>query len=646
MTDSLSALTEQTRLEACSAEPIRTPGSIQPHGALLGVDRESRLIVVVSENSEEFFGVPPERVLGHTVEDFVGEDSLPALRAAADGANPVPVMLGGRRIDAIVHRGEGPLAFVEVEEPVEWESDSASAVYAAAQRLAAIDGTPDLLDAVTREFADITGFDRVMVYEFHPDGHGEVVAETRIESLERYRGLRFPASDIPAQARQLYLTKLSRAIVSTTRESVGLVAVPGTIPHDVDLSLAELRSVSPFHLQFMRNMGQASTVSFSLVYRGELIGMITCAHNTEKRLPFLLRRSLEMLAHQVAVEIGSARAIDALRREVHDTALRASLVGKIVASDDLVGALLEGDTTLLDLVPADSAAVCLDGSLHGTPGAPLSGVDAVYKVAAGKVLETNSLAQTHPRLAEKLPGIAGVLFVPLNNEGDCIVFFRHEVLQSIEWLGNVAEQNRETVLAPRASFSAWTESVTGTSLPWLGMMREAEQLAADIDGALKRRSEARLATLAMHDPLTGLPNRRYLMAELDRVLTAGGDISLLFVDLDDFKSVNDQHGHEEGDRVIIELGRRLSEHTRTHDRVARLGGDEFVVICDGMSEPDARAMAERIVAAARQPVGDHVVTASIGIVTVDGATSSDELLQRADAAMYRAKQAGRNRIST
>ena len=646
MTDLISVSTERSRLHACSAEPIRTPGTIQPHGALLGIDVASRMIVVASENSLDFMGVPPELVLEKTVEDFVGEEMLPALRSAAAGANPVPVEINGRLFDAIVHRNDDPIAFVEFEPSLPEQLDSASAVYAAAQRLSALDGMPDLLDHVAREFAALTGFDRVMVYHFHADGHGEVIAETRAEGLEPYLGLRFPASDIPGQARDLYLTKLSRAIVNSSSPNVGLVGVPGMIAHDLDLSLAELRSVSPFHLQFMRNMGQASTVSFSLVYRGQLIGMITCAHPSERRLPFLLRRSLELVANQVALEIGSARSLDELRREIDTGRLRAALVSKIVASDDLSAALLEGDPTVLDLIPADSAAICIDGDLQGTPGAPLDGVDALYKVANGSIFETNSLETTHPKLAEKLPGIAGVLYVPLTADGDFIAFFREEVLQSIDWLGDVRAQNSEPILEPRGSFSAWTESVSGTSLPWNDLAHQATELVRDIDGAVLRRGESRLATLALHDPLTGLPNRRYLMSELERALAQGGALSLLFVDLDDFKNINDSHGHEAGDRVIVELGRRLGEHTRAHDRVTRLGGDEFVVICEGMNEADALAMAERITAAVRQPFEEHTITASIGIVTADASATPDEVLQHADAAMYRAKQAGRDRFST
>src|SRR5690606_6418130 len=117
-------------------------------------------------------------------------------------------------------------------------------------------------------------------------------------------GLHFPSSDIPPQARRLYLSKVSRQIVDARDPGIPLVSLAGD-PRSIDLSLAELRSVSPYHLEYMRNMGQAATVSLSLVDQGRLIGMITCAHREPRRLPVLLRRSLEVLATQISLQLGS-----------------------------------------------------------------------------------------------------------------------------------------------------------------------------------------------------------------------------------------------------------------------------------------------------------------------------------------------------
>lgn len=637
---------EKIRLAECSTEPIRTPGTIQPHGVLLAVDRESREIVVASENTLEFFGRPAADVLGYTVGDLVGDEVIPALREAVNGSNPTTVIVNDRPFDAIVHP-DGPLAFVEFEPRLDdSDRDAVSATYAAAHRLSAIADRETLLAAITAEFSRLTGFDRVMVYHFHADGHGEIVAETAQPDMEPYLGLHFPASDIPDQARALYLTKLSRAIVSAVTPPVTLVGLPGTSAPDLDLTHAELRSVSPFHLQFMRNMGQASTVSFSLIYQGELIGMITCAHRTERRLPFLMRRSLEVLSNQLSLQLGSMHELARLGRELSAHDLRTRLLGKIVASDDIAGALLTGDFTVLDVIGADAAVLRLDGVLTRTADAPQ--LDSLASLApAHGVFVSGSIAVDLPEHAEELAPFAGILVVRIGTRGDYLAFLREEVVQSIDWLGDLTEQNRAERLSPRTSFSAWRQSVTGTSLPWGNVTTSGELLAADVEAALHRREESRLATLAMHDPLTGLANRRALLSALELVEQRAGAHSLLFIDLDNFKSINDTHGHEAGDDVLVETARRLVEHTRADDRVARLGGDEFVVFVPHTKAEVANALAERIATAIRSPIGvaEHTVTASIGIVEVGPDLSPDEMLGAADAAMYRAKQAGRDGVS-
>ena len=635
---------ERSRLEECSSEPIRTPGGIQPHGALLGFSRETRRVIVVSENALDFLKVTPADLLGRTAEDLLGDERIPAFVKAAEGANPADIEIDGRAFDAIVHR-DGPVTFVELEEqqPAFGERAAASATYAAGQRLSVAPTREALLEQVTREFSELTDFDRVMVYHFHADGHGEVVSEVRAEGMEPYLGLHFPASDIPAQARELYLTKVSRAIINSSATPVPLLAVDGTAR--IDLTHAELRAVSPFHLQFMRNMGQVSTVSFSLIHHGTLIGMITCAHNEERRLPFLVRRNLEMLANQVALQLGAASDLEIARRRARSQELRLRLLGKIVASDDVADALLGGDFTVTDLIAADAVALRLSGEVSRSAGAP--SVEALDALLTGADLgtHTSALAIDRPDLAALFPDFAGLLVVRLGEEGDFIAFFRREVIQTIDWLGDLTEQNRAENLSPRLSFSAWQQSVTGRSLPWGDAITAASVLAADVSSALVRREESRLATLAMLDPLTGLANRRALTEHLERSTEAA--IALLFLDLDGFKSINDTYGHEAGDEVLIETARRLLEHTRLEDRVVRLGGDEFVVVCQRISPPEAEALARRIAAAASQPIGGdgYQVTASVGIVTASAGEDASALLEQADAAMYRAKQSGGNAVA-
>jgi len=657
---------ERRRLEECVQEPIRTPGSIQPHGALITVDPQTLTIVHASENCAAVLGVEAGVLLGRPLRELAGEewvrDNHDALSGTGAARNPVPFSGGGRRFEAIVHNG-GPLVIMEFEPLLDDNDDrSAVAVYGAMHRLARLRSQKGLWQAAARELCELTEFERITIYSFHPDGHGEIVAEEVPDGMEPYLGLHFPASDIPDQARQLYLTKLSRLIADNSGATAALLTLPsddGTEAPPLDLSDAELRSVSPHHLQFMRNMGQASTLSLSLVREGRLIGMITLAHRTPHRVSYLLRQGLEVLANQVALQLSSMDEIDRLTGQVHARSIRAQLVDQAgvresTDASDIAAALFDGDLTVLNLIPANGAMLNLGGAVSTVGTVPshesiaLLSAWAREHVPTGSYV-TESLAAEHPGLAAQLDGVTGLLFVPLPTTGDFIAWFRPEITEDVSWLGAQTADNRVTPLSPRTSFSSWTQSVSGKSQSWNGLEAEAQELSRDLAGAMVRLTEAKLAGLALRDALTGLPNRRHLMERLGHALVQSSSTTLLFIDLDAFKEINDTHGHEVGDVVLVHTAQRILESVRTDDTAVRLGGDEFVVLCENTSTTEAAAVARRIVDAVRRPItlqtANLTVTASIGIADAAIALSAEDLLKGADLAMYRAKRAGRDRVS-
>ncbi|WP_345800628.1 diguanylate cyclase [Microbacterium sp. AZCO] len=634
------ALDEQRRLEICAAEPIRTPGRIQSHGTLLGIDEPTETIVLASEDAE--------RWLGRRLRDL-GDDDLAWTVLHANAVDPVRVELEGERYDVIVHRGTSPLV-VELEPIIPDLEYVRTRVVAAIQELARSSDADELRLLAAKRIKEITGYDRVMCYHFHEDGHGQVVADEREPDMEPYLGLHFPASDIPSQARALYIEKRSRVIADTEDPGLALLSLLPEAPLP-DLGLTELRAVSPHHLQFMRNMGQAATVSFSLVIGDELVGLFTCAHRTVRRLPVLLRRSLEVLASQVSMQLASANEIQRLRRQLEARERRASIVaplhGRGVPSDLLVG----GERTVLDVIPADGAYLRIGGAIHSTGTAPSADqMSRILDELPPAPFVSDALPLEHPQFAVELPGVAGMLAVPLLDEGDWLVFARGEVAREVDWLGDQSPGNREDPLSPRRSFSSWSQSVTGRSAPWDTAVQDAMELAADIRATLEQRAQAELAELAWRDPLTGLHNRRFLHDRLDELLEDGIEgVAVVFIDLDGFKLINDTHGHEAGDAVLVAIGQRLLASARSSDLVVRWGGDEFVIVCLGVGETHAHDIAERAVAALTAPIAvEHTVvqiTASAGIVTAGPGFTTMELLDAADSAMYRAKRSGGGVVS-
>jgi chemotaxis family two-component system sensor kinase Cph1 len=655
---------EDERLNECAREPIHAPGAIQPHGALLVIDPHSMEIVQASANTGVLLGRAAGSLLGQRLDVLTGSEAVAKLRAVIaagvdDAPNPTAITVTGRAFDVILHEADG-LVVAEFEPAGErGEADLLALLHQAVKRLSMAKSVSNARAAAAREIRLLTGYDHVMVYHFHPDGHGEVVAEEHAEGITPYLGLHFPASDIPAQARRLYLKKLSRVIASSDYEGAALV--PELNPrtgHPTDLSLAELRSVSPHHLQFMRNMGQGASMSLSLVHGGQLIGMITCSHREPLYLPYIGRRVCEILALRLMSQLSAVSENCRLTDQLQKQRLRSSLVQQMVAADNVAAALVRGDANVLDLLAADGATACIDGmrvSAGQTP--PEENIEAMVNLwrstARDQQLVSESLSSDRPELATLLPGTEGLALFDLGSGGDYLVWFRNGILKSVNWLGEQSPANRNTPLSPRNSFRMWSQSVVGQADPWDPVaIAEARELRRDIDRVLLNRVQARLAHQGLHDALTGLPNRRLFTERLGQALerrTQGVPASVLFIDLDRFKLVNDSFGHEVGDALILEAAERISGSTRSSDTVCRFGGDEFLVLCENTDAATAESIAERIVEAFREPVRiDGVelrITVSVGITAAQEHHRPTDLLREADSAMYLSKNEGRNRSS-
>ena len=337
----------------------------------------------------------------------------------------------------------------------------------------------------------------MVLYHFHPDGHGEVVAEDRVPELESYLHQHFPASDIPVQARNLYLKKASQLIATSTYVPVPLIPpLDPTTGQPLDLSLAELRSVSPHHLEYMRNMGTAATISLSLVQEGKLIGMITASAREPRLVSYVRRRACEILAQQVTLQLGALTQSHLLKRQLDYQLVRSDLLRQVVATGDIAAGLCSGDVTLLDLVDSDGAVARIGGVITSVGAVPLDDqilelVNWISQNDESANISSEALEEDYPGLASLIPSFAGIQLWQCGPRGDFLAWFRNEVLQTIDWLGDQSLLNRDTPLSPRNSFSIWRQSVSGTSLPWLPEeITQIGELIRDLDGVRAQQAAA------------------------------------------------------------------------------------------------------------------------------------------------------------
>jgi chemotaxis family two-component system sensor kinase Cph1 len=454
-------------LSQCANEPIRVPGAIQPHGrlAVLAADSGQLLAYSANWNSEEAV-----RQALATLPVDSGR-----LQPATDPAWVGTLPLAGATFDVAAHR-QGSHLLVEYE-PAGPSASMHAPLYAVARDLlpllAQAHSVIGLCELVAREMKRLTGFGRCLVYRFDADDHGQVLAESADPGYHSYAGHRFPASDIPRQARELYRANHIRVIPDASYEPVPLVATAGAPePTGIDLSFAALRSVSPVHLEYMRNMGTPASMSVSIVSRGKLWGLISCHDRAPRQLPFQTRVACEHLGRLLSLQIQAQEdnAEVAQRLALHQRVL--TLVALMAETDGTLQRLAAPELKLHELADAGGAAVVLNDicwMIGATPAAQEILPLAHWVAARGEdVFSTDRLSESYEGGKLLLPACAGVLAISISHvHRHVVLWFRPELVQTIRWAGDP----RKTLPAsgrihPRQSFDSWQQSVQGRCAPW------------------------------------------------------------------------------------------------------------------------------------------------------------------------------------
>lgn len=481
-------------LTNCELEPIHLIGSVQPHGALLVVREADGLIVQASRNAPQLLATGP--VLQRSLASLGGDlaDRVEHLGRASDLAEPVALQgtLGAdgarRRFEGAVHRVSPALLVVELE-PLDTSGLDperladlppdvlAATLSAAVQRFSGAPSIGTLADAVVQAVRDLTGYDRVMVYRFDPDGHGKVIAESRHPKLDSLLGHHYPASDIPQRARNLYLRNRVRMLASV--DDVPQPLEPPLLRPDgeeLDMSMCGLRAMSPIHLQYLRNMGVVASFSASLVREGQLWGLVAAHHQSPRQLRRTVRAAAELLA-----EVASTR-ITAIENYAHAQValmvrrLEQRLVEATSTEGDWRYAMFRSPRTLLQPLEATGAALFHDGEVLTTGEVPSTPelralLDFVRQQPHGEEpYACSALGKAEPTLEGLTPLASGVLAVRLSStRPDYLMWFRKEQLLTVTWAGNPHKPmvgDNPLELTPRRSFEAWSEIVRGTAMPW------------------------------------------------------------------------------------------------------------------------------------------------------------------------------------
>jgi len=665
-------------LSQCAREPIQIIGHIQPNGLLFALSEPDLIIRQVSANVTSLLEIPPTTLLGRSIETVLGAPQFEIFQSQIQGNEPFRTKLlrirtNGRVIEmyCIAHRHDRVL-IVELDlvpgahslEPLELDTH----IRFPLERMQHATGDQDLFRVAAEEIRRLSGFDRAMIYRFDENWNGEVIAEAAGPLPVLYLGSRFPESDIPAQARLLFLMNPSRSIGDVAAERVPIVPEIGPLTgKPLDMTRSFLRTAAPIHLEYLRNMAVQSSVTLSIVVNRRLWGLVACHGAGPHRLDQPTRSVCELMAQTFAAQVTLRIENLALQSRLTSRRKLEEHIERVEASESPAQAGGSFLAELLELLAADGLVSSVNGCIayRGdcvTEELLRPVIAKFHTITVRGIASSNVLAALDPGAASYADQASGALYMGFpEGTGDYLLLLRREVVKTLVWAGNPDKEARldeQGRVRPRASFAAWRETVRGHSVPWSELDLEnasflREQLIRLRASESLRKSEEHVRHLANYDALTGLLNRHAIHVKLEQcVKQAEADdsqLAVLFIDLDHFKPVNDRHGHAAGDQILKITAKRMQHQVRSQDCVGRLGGDEFIIILPGLDlETDVLKVVARILRTVEEPIeiedGTRLnVTASIGLsrYPIDG-VSSEVLIRRSDITMYRVKSSGGN----
>lgn len=497
-----------TAIEQCAREPIHVPGSIQPHGFMLVLDSATFEILQASDNLSDWLGCDPEQVMGQSFGAILETPGVTE-RLAVPAPDPHPWHAGDVRFRLpsqpahafamLVHLFDGVL--IAEFEPA---SDVAAAyghlyplVRTFVGQLQEVDSVDELCARAVIEIKRITGFGRVKAYRFDDEGNGLVLAEQADPGYPEFLGLCFPASDIPRQARALYVANRVRVIEDASYKPAALVPTlnPRT-GQPLDMSHSALRSVSPVHLQYMRNMGTLASMSISIVVRGELWGLISCHHDAPWPVGFQVRTACELLGSVLSLQLEARQAQADTERMLGLRQRIVRLLSSMADRDSVREGLMVQAETFLDFVGADGAAVITESAcdVYGVaPGAEnIEALVAWLGQQRGEVFSTDNASRDIAQLPGLTREVAGVLAVAISEvHSHYLIWFRLEKARTVNWAGRPDKQvSPGGALSPRHSFESWQETVRGHSRRWDNLELEAVvELRTALLGIVLRKAE-------------------------------------------------------------------------------------------------------------------------------------------------------------
>jgi two-component system, chemotaxis family, sensor kinase Cph1 len=478
----------------CEKEPIHIPGLIQTFGILLCVDTPELKISQISNNVEQILGRTPSSFLGQSLKSLISVQDFESIQVQLSSdkeKTPFRQTFLLKKDNGTSDRWMGFVHYQDKKIILELEKHSEQnfeelfhATEASMAEIQSALSLQSLCESATREIQRLTGYDRVMLYKFDPVWNGEVIAESRSGTgVDSFLGHRFPGSDIPPQARAVFLSNWVRTIPDVDYTPIPIIPTlhPQT-GHPLDLSQSFLRAVSPFHIQYLKNMNVRSTLTISLIKDGQLWGLIACHHSKPRLIAYDARATCQFMGKLISSQLDLKEKIEDTARIQKLHSLLASLEKSMNREDDQVKGLVNYSPNILDLFGTKdvSAALRIDDQWTLVGITPI--IEQINRLADWLNIETRKTSQplfyTHqlsrlfPEAKDYTAIASGIIAVSIpKTDRSFIIWFKPEVVQTVTWAGNPTKSIEKLAdgtlkIEPRSSFESWKETVTSQSVAW------------------------------------------------------------------------------------------------------------------------------------------------------------------------------------
>jgi chemotaxis family two-component system sensor kinase Cph1 len=477
-------------LTNCDIEPIHILGKIQSHGFLIAVNSKTHLISYISENVQLLTKDPAKYFLGLQFEVLEKEIKLRTSHAGLTITHMITIGVDGKYPDInnplnveidqvpyyLIINLSGSNTILEFEPvPSDSQIDIQHTIGKSMSGILSAKNLDSMFQRTALEVKKIIDYDRVMVYQFNEEGDGKIIAEAKIDGLDPFLGLQYPASDIPKQARELYKVNLTRIIADVNSVDSSLLGLSDDQP--LDLSHAGLRAVSPIHIQYLKNMGVESSFSISLISGTELWGLIVCHSYSPRFINYKAREAAKLLGEILssALEYRQGEEDSELFLTINNKV--NELIESLEREEDVSKALIKNARSLKDLNSACGVALVFDQNITTYGQTPNN--EQITEIAAwlksnmvATVYHTHRFPQIFSPAMEYSEVSSGILAYMLSRElGEFMIWFKPEQINQISWAGNPEKPveinaNGLMQLSPRQSFESWTDMVKNTSEKW------------------------------------------------------------------------------------------------------------------------------------------------------------------------------------